>query len=201
MEILYCWTCDNSENTGEGNLANLFLKKKAIIYKVYIFNVKKIFTEYNFFFNILNYKYISPIIGVGFCWYFFLKKKKIAFINYIPLWNFLLFIFLPPKTIFGPITGGSNFKEDKNFIRRYIFPHLYKISEFFLNIRVQKIYFSTDLLKPFLNKSTTQTRIIDSNLYYKLNFNFDNYTYYYSNTNNNTEIELIEWFEYLNPSA
>lgn len=53
----------------------------------------------------------------------------------------------------------------------------------------------------FLNKSTTQTRIIDSNLYYKLNFNFDNYTYYYSNTNNNTEIELIEWFEYLNPTA
>lgn len=53
----------------------------------------------------------------------------------------------------------------------------------------------------FLNKTTTQTKVIDSNLYYKLNFNFNNYTYYYSNTNNNTEIELVEWFEYLNPSA
>jgi hypothetical protein len=154
METLYCWACDISENTGEGNLARIFLKKKAITYKIYVFNVKKIFSDYNFLFNIFNYRYIAPVLGVGFCWYLFLKKKKIAFIKYIPLWNFFFFLFLPPKTILGPITGGSNFKEDKNFIRRYIFPYLYKISEFFLNIRLQQIYFSTDLLKPFLKKST-----------------------------------------------
>ncbi len=155
MKTLYCWACDTSENTGEGNLARLFLSKKSINHKVYIFTVKRNFSKYTFLFKILNYKYISPIVGIGFCWYFFLKKKKIAFVNFIPLWNCLLFIFLPPKTILGPITGGSNFKKDKKkIIRKYIFPCLYKISEFFLNIRLNKIYFSTDLLKPILKKST-----------------------------------------------
>ena len=29
--------------------------------------------------------------------------------NYLPLWNPLLFILMPPNTILGPITGGSKF--------------------------------------------------------------------------------------------
>ena len=27
MHEFYCWACDLSKNTGEGNLANLFIKK------------------------------------------------------------------------------------------------------------------------------------------------------------------------------
>jgi hypothetical protein len=62
---------------------------------------------------------------------------------------------LPPKTEFGPITGGSYFSNNKiNLVRKYAFPILYKISEFFIYIRVKKIVFSTDLLTKYLNKKT-----------------------------------------------
>ena len=32
-------------------------------------------------------------------------KKKTCYINYLPLWNFIIFIILPKNTILGPITG------------------------------------------------------------------------------------------------
>jgi hypothetical protein len=166
MEKIYCWTCDISKNTGEGNLARIFLKNLRINNNIYIFDLKKLNITNIFLFKILNYKYISPFIGLIFCWYFFFQKKKICFINYLPLWNCILFIFLPPQTIFGPITGGANFKNDnKHFIRKYIFPLLYKISEIFINFRLKRIIFSTDLLKPFLKKST----IAKSNFNYIFN--------------------------------
>lgn len=88
-----------------------------------------------------------------------------AFINYLPLWNFILFIFLPPGTILGPITGGALFKKkiDFNFVlRKFIFYIFYKISEFFLNLRGKNFYFSTNLLRIFLSKKTVK----------KNNFNF-----------------------------
>jgi hypothetical protein len=166
MEKIYCWTCDISKNTGEGNLARIFLKNLRINNNIYIFDLKKLNITNIFLFKILNYKYISPFIGLIFCWYFFFQKKKICFINYLPLWNCILFIFLPPQTILGPITGGANFKNDnKHFVRKYIFPLLYKISEIFINFRLKRIIFSTDLLKPFLEKST----IAKSNFNYIFN--------------------------------
>jgi hypothetical protein len=72
---------------------------------------------------------------------------------------------LPPKTILGPITGGANYK-DKFLIRKFIFPLIYKISEFFLSFRKIKLYFSTELLKTFLSKST----IKKSSFNYVLNY-------------------------------
>jgi hypothetical protein len=53
----------------------------------------------------------------------------------------------------------------------------------------------------FLNESDNTKKVIDSKFYYKVNFNFNNYTYYYSNTTINTEIETITWYEYLNPTS
>ena len=35
------------------------------------------------------------------------------YLNYLPLWNFLIFILLPPKTLLGPITGGSQIQRKK----------------------------------------------------------------------------------------
>jgi hypothetical protein len=153
MHEFYCWACDLSKNTGEGNLANLFIKKN-IKNNFKIFTVKDIKIKNNFFINIINYRYISPFIGVIFCWFFFLKKKKIVYINYLPLWNFIIFMLLPPKTILGPITGGANYNKKQFFIRHFIFPMFYKISEMFLNFRKTEIYFSTDLLKKYLSNLT-----------------------------------------------
>ena len=160
MKWVYCWACDFSKNSGEGNLANLFVNKKFNNnYKIYTpqsLNINKKLS------NIINYKYISPLIGVIFCWFFFIKNKRVAYINYLPLWNFLIFALLPPKTLLGPITGGAHFVEEQKLIRSLLFPIFYKISEFFLIIRNSQINFSTELLKKYLFKCTIK----------KSNFNY-----------------------------
>ena len=76
------------------------------------------------------------------------------YLNYLPLWNFVILFLLPPKTLLGPITGGGRFQRNKknNFIRKFLFPKFYKISLFILNKRQKKILFSTDLLRKFVNK-------------------------------------------------
>ena len=44
MDQYFCWACDISDNSGEGNLANLFLKKSIrdnyIIYTPKKINIK-----------------------------------------------------------------------------------------------------------------------------------------------------------------
>jgi len=145
MDKYYCWACDFSNRTGEGNLARLFIKKS------YLQNYQ-IFTTSNIKF--LKYKYLSPLIGILFCWYLFIKRKKVVYLNYLPLWNCFLFMFLPPGTILGPITGGANIGNKQIVIRKYIFPVLYKVSEIFILCRKTNICFSTDLLKKYLSKKT-----------------------------------------------
>jgi hypothetical protein len=139
------WACDYSDSTGEGKLAQLFIKK---------FNLKKKFRV------IINKKqnfnkYLSPIIGIFFCWIKSAKKQNTCYLNYLPFWNFLIFMLLPNQTILGPITGGANFAKKKNinyFIRSKLFPIFYNISEFFLKKRNVRKIFSTDLLKKYLSK-------------------------------------------------
>jgi hypothetical protein len=145
---LFIWACDYSETSGEGKLARLFIKKKFPEKKYNLkFSQKK--TMYQ--------KYISTIFGIIYCWRKYLSDERVCYLNYLPLWNFLIFIFLPPQTILGPITGGANFSKSNKlnfFIRSIIFPIFYKISEFFLTIRTKRIIFSTDLLKKYLSKKT-----------------------------------------------
>jgi hypothetical protein len=163
MDKYYCWACDFSNKTGEGNLARLFIKKIILQRNFKIFTVNNI--------KILGHKYCSPFIGILFCWYFFIKRRKIVYLNYLPLWNCLLFIFLPPGTILGPITGGAYYKK-QFFLRKFCFPIAYKISEIFLNFRNIKIYFSTELLKKYLAKSTINKSDFNFifNYYQKKNF-------------------------------
>ena len=147
---IYFWACDFRQNSGEGKLARMFIKHQNKISNYKFVRIRK--TDN----SILNYKYIIPFVGLLCCWIFYLKGKRVGYINYLPLWNFILFALLPPYTKLGLITGGANFHKEKfNFIRKYIFPLLYKISEFFINIRGHHI-FSTDLLKKYLTKKTIQ---------------------------------------------
>ena len=145
---IYFWVSDYSESTGEGRLGRLFIK--------YLEKYNEVVKINNSYPGVLNYKYINPIVGIMLCWILFLKKKKVAYINYLPLWNIFIFLLLPPKTIIGPITGGSNFsKLNKDyFIRKYIFPVLYKVSEIILNLRYENIFFATELLKKKLSSTT-----------------------------------------------
>tara|TARA_Y100000768_G_C23950703_1_gene670049 strand:- start:111 stop:1016 length:906 start_codon:yes stop_codon:yes gene_type:complete len=152
-DTFICWVCDFSRNSGEGLLGRAFIKyfNKINECRTNVIKIKK-----NFFFQ---HKYISPFVGVVVLWYFFFKKKKIIYVNYLPFWNTLLFLLLPPKTILGPITGGANFDnaDQKNyFVRKYIFPILYKLSEYLILLRFKNFIFSTDLLKKNLKEKTIE---------------------------------------------
>jgi hypothetical protein len=173
----FIWACDISQNTGEGQLANLFLNEQKIQINKHL--------KHKINNNILMHKYLIPFVGLFFCWLNFFKKKQIYFINYLPLWNFVIFLLLPPKTIIGPITGGANFKS--SFLRKYIFPILYLISEIIVHLRYNHIYFSTNLLKKnlffvkkksnfnyvlnALKKKAIKKKNIDFLIYYRNNKN------------------------------
>lgn len=161
-QIFYIWASDYSENTGEGILGRLFIKelffknKKYHKKKTYFLRSSK---DKNSFFH----KYIDPIKGAISLRSH--KENNIIFLNYLPLWNFLIFIILPKKTILGPITGGIYEGKIKNFsgiIRKYLFPIFYKISLFIIFRKFSNIMFSTSILKKYISKQKQK----------KVNFNF-----------------------------
>ena len=82
------------------------------------------------FYEDLNFihKYLSPFQGVIFLLYHhFIKKNKICYVNFLPLWNTLLFILLPSKAVLGPITGykfNGKVTNLNSLIRKFIFPLL-----------------------------------------------------------------------------
>lgn len=153
---IYIWCSDKNTNSGEGILANKFihdLKKININFK-YIIKYSK---NHKFYFlrKILGInfeRFFVPISGVIYLWFIYISKnnKKLCYVNYLPLWNFLIFLLLPPKTILGPVTGGSRFLKKpliNYLIRNYILKFFFKISLFIINFRYEKILFSTNLLE------------------------------------------------------
>ena len=89
---IYCWASDYTVNHGEGYLARKFVKllsvnlnfKPVIISPTY--NPKNI--NFSFF-----YKYFSPILGIIILWFYFLRGKKVCYLNFLPLWNTFIFTF------------------------------------------------------------------------------------------------------------
>lgn len=158
---IFIWCCELSEHSGEGKLALSYIRdiKNYLNSKIILktpelflnkFNISDLKKKNKNKPKLNRLKYLTPFIGVFFCWVYFFKKKQCCYINYLPLWNSLLFLLLPPKTILGPITGGASYptKLDFNFIiRNYIFKILYKISLSIIFFRNKKIILSTSLLK------------------------------------------------------
>jgi hypothetical protein len=159
------WASDLSSETGEGILARHFLKNFILVNKRKFFQIKTL--EQSFITNNNNYlkkkiiinnsffhKYFGPFYGIYYLWSN--HDKNIFYINYLPLWNFLIFLFLPKKTIVGPITGGVYNNKVNNFsslLRKYIFPIFYKISVFIIYRKFKGVIFSTDLLRNYIPKS------------------------------------------------
>jgi hypothetical protein len=82
-------------------------------------------------------------------WLLFLSSKNISYINYLPLWNFLIFILLPPGTILGPITGTVN----KN---KFLINLFEKMSILVIKIRYNKVTFSNNFYqKKYFKKNTS----------------------------------------------
>ena len=118
---LYCWACDFSSKRGEGILARHYVQTLSKLNNKRIFvksgqnefsinkgEIKQLNNRFknkeklnlNFFDN-----YLLPFIGIFYLWLNYLRGRGICYLNFLPLWNTFLFILLPPKTHFGPITG------------------------------------------------------------------------------------------------
>ena len=190
-EKIYVWVSDYSNFTGEGNLAKMFIKYRLQqFYEIKICQLKK---DTFFKKKILNYKYLIPFVGILNIWKFHLLKKKTCYLNYLPLWNFFIFLLLPSKTLLGPITGGSKFKNDFStnyFIRKLLFPILYRLSSKIIIYRKFKTVFATDLLKNNLdNKLIIKSEFnfilsgLKKNKYVKTKKNIDFLIYYRKHKN------------------
>jgi glycosyltransferase involved in cell wall biosynthesis len=166
-DIIYCWGCDLATTSGEGQLLYKFVSENLRNnQKIIIRNTKaKIVLKKDFDLKQINNtsnklklnfydSYMTPYIGILYLWYRYILGNKVCYINFLPLWNIFLFILLPPGTKLGPISGsyykGRVFNFE-SFLRKYITPILYKISNFFLHWRKQNLIFNTDILTEFLS--------------------------------------------------
>lgn len=148
-EKIFFWACDFKSTSGEGRLAKLYIKEYKKKFKNILIKIPKHKLK------IFNYKYFSPFLGILYAWYYFFNGKKFLYLNYLPFWNSLLFLLLPPKCKIGPITGGAKFdKQSKDFyVRSFIFPSLYFLTNIILKYRYKDLIFSTDLLENFLHRN------------------------------------------------
>tara|TARA_B100000768_G_scaffold153952_1_gene150419 strand:+ start:171 stop:383 length:213 start_codon:yes stop_codon:yes gene_type:complete len=65
---LYLWASDYTENSGEGRLARVFTK--------YLIGKNNYKIKLNQNQKKPYYKYLSPFIGILYCWKYYFKKKK-----------------------------------------------------------------------------------------------------------------------------
>jgi hypothetical protein len=160
---IFLWSSDLEDFTGEGLLARCFIEnifknknnlKIVSNNSIYLFNKNKFSViskkkyKNNFF-----YKYINCFKGIILIWYYHLKGVKTCYVNYLPLWNILIFLLLPSKTILGPITGNVYYNKVNSFnsfLRKKIFPILYILSLKLIFNKYKFYIFSTENLKKYI---------------------------------------------------
>ena len=151
---IYVWACDLDKFRGEGILANAFIKdlkkftKKKLIIETINTNNQKI--NFSFYKN-----YITPFIGIIKIWKNYFKGRDTCYVNFLPIWNFLIFLLLPSKTILGPITGAryeEKVTDLNKFLRKYILTFFSYISKNILFFRKKLILFSTKNLESQIPK-------------------------------------------------
>jgi hypothetical protein len=196
---IYYWASDLRDNTGEGVLANQFLSDIQKKYKNYILiNINKNKSNYHTFYN----KYFLNFLGAILLWKYYYRGQKTMYINYLPIWNFLIFLILPPKTILGPITGSILYNKYSllNTLRRGFLLNIFNyISFFIIFFKYKKILLSTELLKSSIKKKLLKRCYFNYALKifsgffqskYKKNIDFLFYHRLHSNKNSS----LIEYF-------
>jgi hypothetical protein len=182
---IYAWCCDFSSYRGEGILALNFLKNlnyvtKKNIYaesphgiilikdeKIFFQNNKILKKKINFNFY---YNYLYPFYGIFKIWYNYFNNKSVCYVNFLPFWNFALFLLMPRNVIYGPVTGSLYNKKVKNFstfIRKFLIPIFYQISAKIVAYQSRKLIFSTEILKSYIEKKKLK--------YYYFNYNLINY--------------------------
>jgi hypothetical protein len=161
---VFVWSSDYETFTGEGLLARCFVEnyfQNGESIKIrsnnseYLLKKSYFFLRENKYFSNFLTKYIYPFYGILLIWYYHFRGKQTCYVNYLPLWNFFIFILLPKKTILGPITGNI-FRNDvysfNTFFRKKIFPIFYFISLKIIFSKYKNVIFSTDNLKEIIPK-------------------------------------------------
>ncbi len=172
-KIIYYWASNEFPNNGEGILANNFLnliKKNFRFYKLISINNFKNINQNTFF-----YKYILPFWGVLNLWKLYILGNKVSYINFLPVWNFLLILLLPPNTILGPITGSKNRLKYNKIIKI-----LSSIGVIILKMKFNKLLFSHNFFSIHFKK--------DKNKYF---FNFLLYGFKLSKRSLTKEYDLV----------
>lgn len=175
---IYAWACDLEAGGGEGDLALAYIgmlkanfpditlivlsPRKWIFYKNSKFRViekRSLFSTNQDKRQSFFTKYISPFVGIIFLWNRLLIKKnvKLIYLNYLPLWNFFIFIFLPPMSQLGPLTGAPykdflRYSFSQKIIRKYLFPVFFFISINVIGIRFKRILVANPMLTDLLEK-------------------------------------------------
>ena len=145
--------CDFRNSGGEGVLAREYIKnlskdKSDIIFKVIspslitkvfsgnIIDEKKTNDHVNY--KSFYHKYLLPIIYI-FKTNIKFRKEKVIYLNYLPLWNFLIFLFKSKNTELGLVVSTeNNIKLNfsmNNLLRIILLPLLEKISIFIIKQR------------------------------------------------------------------
>lgn len=148
MNNIFFWASDYSSISGEGKLARIFIKKLKKNKKINnIYRIKSNFVKLDINSNEKKissfiHKYIIPLYGVFNLWFFYFKNYKTAYLNYLPLWNFVILLLLPPNCLLGPITGTID-KKKKFFLKTL----LEKISEIIIKSRYKRAIFANNFFQ------------------------------------------------------
>ena len=145
-KIIYYWASNISKNNGEGILGDNFLDLLKVNFKDHQFvsiNRFKYINQNTFF-----YKYILTIWAGLLLWKYYIFGRKVSYINFLPAWNFILILILPPGTILGPVTGSHNRSKYNLIIKIFTLIGL-KI----LSIRNKKLLFSHDFFSKYFTKN------------------------------------------------
>ena len=179
-KTIYAWACDIENYRGEGILGINFLKQLSYSSNKKIFvespttsllidrkkiKILKTISKTKINFGIFS-NYLNPFYGV----FKILTKKKnycgICYVNFLPLWNFVLFMLLPKQTILGPITGSvykKKINDINSIFRKYLIPIFYFISIKLIS-KNKYLLFSTSLLKRYCSKLQLNKCYFDYNL-------------------------------------
>lgn len=148
MNNIIFWASDYSSKSGEGRLARVFIKNLQKNQKINSIsriksNLVKLDKNLNKKkFSSFIHKYIIPLYGVFSLWFFHFKNYKTAYLNYLPLWNFIILLLLPPNCLLGPITGTID-KKKKKFLKTL----LEIISEIIIKFRYKRAIFANNFFQ------------------------------------------------------
>tara|TARA_Y100000816_G_C26102416_1_gene584671 strand:- start:1094 stop:2020 length:927 start_codon:yes stop_codon:yes gene_type:complete len=184
---IYFWASDISNNSGEGILANSFIKNYKKNNSVKFINIsnndiyqkKNNFRKFKSRYDTIYHKYFHPFKGVYKLWIYHLNKEKVCYINYLPLWNFLIFFLLPPNALLGPVTGSI----DKKLTSMLFFSMFEKLSLLIVKKKKLDITFSHNF---YLKKYNL------SNKKYKSNFILQDF--FYRKKNKIKKFDLIIYY-------